>query len=274
MAITRTPIIDDDGSGSTGTVLDNAWKQELYNQIDASLITDTGTTIATIATAGNYDVATTPSQIRIVRAFPDTADVTIYSASPGRAGDLLVIQHIGTDDSKFVYLPHDTASRPYPGFWNRTTSAWTVLGKFGSAIYHWDLGHARWVLASHDQGTPREIPYSGGMYQPNTGTWVTVFGKTQILYRVVGDSVELTINVNESTITGSPTQLFISGLPFTFRVLTAGSYIQGLSAGPTGGWVNVLGLPSASSIMFTRGDSTPFVNGTNWLACQFRIRLT
>jgi hypothetical protein len=36
MAITRTPIVDDDGTGTTGTVLDNTWKQELYNQIDAS----------------------------------------------------------------------------------------------------------------------------------------------------------------------------------------------------------------------------------------------
>jgi hypothetical protein len=35
MAITRTAIIDDDGSGKTGTVIDNAWKQEFYNQIDA-----------------------------------------------------------------------------------------------------------------------------------------------------------------------------------------------------------------------------------------------
>ncbi|HMJ86606.1 MAG TPA: hypothetical protein VK504_25690 [Vicinamibacterales bacterium] len=34
MPITRTAIIDDDGSGKTGTVIDNAWKQELYNQID------------------------------------------------------------------------------------------------------------------------------------------------------------------------------------------------------------------------------------------------
>jgi len=35
MAITRTPIVDDDGTGTTGTVIDNAWKTELYNQIDA-----------------------------------------------------------------------------------------------------------------------------------------------------------------------------------------------------------------------------------------------
>lgn len=35
MPITRTSITDDDGTGTTGTVLNNAWKQELYNQIDA-----------------------------------------------------------------------------------------------------------------------------------------------------------------------------------------------------------------------------------------------
>jgi hypothetical protein len=28
-------MIDDDGSGTTGTIINNAWKQELYNQIDA-----------------------------------------------------------------------------------------------------------------------------------------------------------------------------------------------------------------------------------------------
>jgi hypothetical protein len=37
MAITRTNIVDDDGSGTTGTVLGNTWKQELYDQIDDAL---------------------------------------------------------------------------------------------------------------------------------------------------------------------------------------------------------------------------------------------
>lgn len=32
--ITRTAIIDDDLTGTTGTILDDAWKQELYDQID------------------------------------------------------------------------------------------------------------------------------------------------------------------------------------------------------------------------------------------------
>jgi hypothetical protein len=35
MPITRTPWIDDDGTGTTGTIINNAEKTLLYNQIDA-----------------------------------------------------------------------------------------------------------------------------------------------------------------------------------------------------------------------------------------------
>jgi len=38
MPITRTPMIDDDGSGTTGTIINNAWKTELYDQIDAGVV--------------------------------------------------------------------------------------------------------------------------------------------------------------------------------------------------------------------------------------------
>ena len=38
MAITRTAWIDDDGTGTTGTVINNAEKQLLYDQIDAALV--------------------------------------------------------------------------------------------------------------------------------------------------------------------------------------------------------------------------------------------
>jgi len=35
MPITRTPWTDDDGTGTTGTIVNNAEKQGIYNQIDA-----------------------------------------------------------------------------------------------------------------------------------------------------------------------------------------------------------------------------------------------
>jgi hypothetical protein len=37
VTITRSPWVDDDGSGTTGTVINNAVKTDLYNQIDTAL---------------------------------------------------------------------------------------------------------------------------------------------------------------------------------------------------------------------------------------------
>ena len=56
MPITRTAMIDDDGSGTTGTILNNAWKQELYGQIDALRIQASGPG-STPFTAANFTAA-------------------------------------------------------------------------------------------------------------------------------------------------------------------------------------------------------------------------
>jgi len=64
MAITRTPIVDDDGSGETGTAIDNAWKQEFYDQIDAVTAPIASPRVAidpaTLVFAGGWTV--TPAQ--------------------------------------------------------------------------------------------------------------------------------------------------------------------------------------------------------------------
>ena len=43
MPITRTVMVDDDGTGTTGTVLNNAWLQTIYNQIDGVSTVEYGT---------------------------------------------------------------------------------------------------------------------------------------------------------------------------------------------------------------------------------------
>jgi hypothetical protein len=64
MAITRTPIIDDDGTGTTGTIINNLWKQEFYDQIDGVVVPITPATFTDIpynqsnfnATSGTFFV--------------------------------------------------------------------------------------------------------------------------------------------------------------------------------------------------------------------------
>src|SRR6187431_3257585 len=52
MAITRTPMIDDDGSGTTGTIINAAWKSELYDQIDGAIAPVGPFTLADVSGAG------------------------------------------------------------------------------------------------------------------------------------------------------------------------------------------------------------------------------
>jgi len=61
VTITRTPWIDDDGTGTTGTILNNAAKTQLYDQIDGALAqvapAADGQWVATPFNAAHYQAA-------------------------------------------------------------------------------------------------------------------------------------------------------------------------------------------------------------------------
>jgi hypothetical protein len=58
MAITRTAMVDDDGTGTTGTIINNAWKTEFYNQIDAALLAVAAPYSAAVATNTTQSIPT------------------------------------------------------------------------------------------------------------------------------------------------------------------------------------------------------------------------
>jgi hypothetical protein len=84
MPITRTPMIDDDGSGTTGTIINNAWKQEFYNQIDDVIVT-VGAWVDIAFNAANFSA---PSPMMWTVASGD--QVTFGYALAGRLATVLV----------------------------------------------------------------------------------------------------------------------------------------------------------------------------------------
>lgn len=62
MAITRTAWTDDDGTGTTGTIINNAEKTLLYNQIDASA--------AFVNQANTFDSLQTMAGLSITESYP------------------------------------------------------------------------------------------------------------------------------------------------------------------------------------------------------------
>jgi hypothetical protein len=88
MPITRTPIIDDSGDGRSGTVIDNAWKQELYDQIDGttgtagwtpytvSWRTDGGwPTVGNGVLSGRYAIVGKTCHVAIITGFGSTTGI-------------------------------------------------------------------------------------------------------------------------------------------------------------------------------------------------------
>lgn len=84
MAITRTPIVNDDGTLTTGTVLNTAWKDELYDQIDAAIGAAVPSTPISVANGGTG--ATTLTAKGVVFGNGTSA---VGITAVGTAGDVL-----------------------------------------------------------------------------------------------------------------------------------------------------------------------------------------
>lgn len=94
--IVRTALTDDDGTGTTGTVLNNAWLTALYAAIDAAIqtvftLTD-GATVALDASKG--------SVFRLAAA----GDRTVSVPTNALAGQRILLQHYASGGSRTLTL--------------------------------------------------------------------------------------------------------------------------------------------------------------------------
>lgn len=108
MAITRTTWTDDDGSGTTGTVINNAVKTELYNQIDAALTAD-------IAAAGALKLPLTGGTLTgslTVSNLADGANGLILKGA-GTNGPALDFSNVTTGALAQMWVPNDKSFHLY-----------------------------------------------------------------------------------------------------------------------------------------------------------------
>lgn len=146
MAITRTPIIDDDGSGTTGTVIDNAWKQEFYNQIDAIVggawiqvpfnaanfyASAEGTWTVTAANQNNYAYVTV-GPVRLV---------AIYLSNTGVAGNPVSLNVKFSDN----WGPTHMIGQTYPYANNAIATSGFVTNEGAVMKFHRDTLGTPWA---------------------------------------------------------------------------------------------------------------------------------
>lgn len=161
MAITRTPWIDDDGTGTTGTVINNAEKQLLYDQIDAAIAAAQGWTNLLVNSNGGTVNDWNPgivghTIINVSLASGTTLNVTGLAAATPVIGQIVRFILTTTSGGQIVFHHEHTASVVTNRMHLRQTPTQAVNGYWGYAELQYVntyLGPS-WVLNAIANGVP------------------------------------------------------------------------------------------------------------------------
>lgn len=216
MVMPRTAWADDSGSGSDGTILNNAEKTALYDQIDARWsevgISSTGAINNLSITEGDvarFDNATIAILSGIVApASPPKPGKRLYLYSAA-AGDVEILNESGLSTA---------ANRFITGF-NGPIRLAAGIGR-AVAIYD-DLTNDRWRIIHHEQG--QAIGYTpiwtASGVAPALGN-----GTLAGAYYVRGKQVSVHITFTAGSTTTFGTGVYSFTLPFVGSAAVAGSF--------------------------------------------------
>lgn len=265
MAITRTAWTDDDGSGTTGTVINNAVKTTLYDELDGRW---SEMTITSTGTQNNVSITTGGIECDVLRC-NNASDLTITGiakpASPAKPGKKLLVMSVGAGA---VYLPHQsassTAANRIQGFITTGIGAPLAPG-VGVALLEYDETSDYWRLVVHEQGlgiTPAfnaaDFGASGG------GTWTVGSGDitTMRLY-VRGRMVTLMWYITTSQASGSPADLRIGNGQWGGYTVSKTTLTQAFGVHNGGGVSAAYAQAAAAGIIvsITRNDGAAWNSG-------------
>lgn len=265
MAINRTPfnaLVDDDGSGLTGSVWNKAAIQ--------SVILDP----ADAAYANKYDTVVSNSNTGMQNAWApglsghtyvswySAADMTINGIAGGVVGQRLTIRNDA--GGGVIYVTHNSAAAAAGNKLSLvTTSGPTPIAGLGYASFVYQGSF--WVLVAHEQGAWITPPFSAADYFSTPGSWTVAAGNVGYCkYRISGKQLTLQMYLNSTVTAGSPTQLK-RNVPGGYSLVAAGGTFLGpcmmaYEAGPT---TLSLVISNGTNFSMAKGYDTPaFANYT------------
>ncbi len=247
MSITRTTDTDDDGSGTTGTIHNNAWLQALYDAVDARWSVAT-----TTSTGSQNDLSFSQADLfRCNNASALTITGLTAPASPAKNGKRLVIAPVGAGT---VSLADQSGSSTAA---NRIiTGIGTTLVLNGPTLLVYDDDTDRWRVLSH-----HTIDWTFTTYTPtwssSGGTPVTVGNSTTTgRYKRSGKKIDFDISFTFGSTSAQGTgNTWLFSLPTTADGTSFGSFAATVFDAGTGSFAANATMNSATTVSMTRGDS-------------------
>jgi hypothetical protein len=151
MSIARTTIVDDDGTLTTGTIWNNAWKTELYDQIDARW--SEATTTAT-GTQNNLSISEADT-FRANNATALTITGLVAPATPAKPGKPLRVVAIGA--GTVTLNNEDAGSTAANRIITGTGAALTLAAGTGWALLVYDDTSDRWRVLGSSVDTAAQV---------------------------------------------------------------------------------------------------------------------
>lgn len=245
MAITRTAWTDDDGSGTTGTVINNAEKTALYDQIDAMshghLLVDQ-VDITSTGTVNNHN----PGGVT-VRCNNATA-LTITGRAPYADGEIAIYENVGT--STVTFTDQGAGSTAANRFLMPVTSG-QIIGPSGAIGFKYDGTSDRWRVIFVRAGTA--IAYTPTWTNGTIGNG-TLTGR----YRQDGGLVWVDISVTMgSTSTFGAGSVWAFSLPMTAAGTTGQVFAAHILDSGTAFYIGAAVPASTTTIsIYTNGASS------------------
>lgn len=187
-------LVDDDGTGLVGTLMDVQEIKGLLMGAGSTLRTDTGT-------VNNWNPGMAG---HTYVEWNGTATLTVTGiVSAGFVGQSVVVRNIGT--GVIYFQPANANSAASNRFWHSSNRFPLPVAPGGWIMYRWGP-QGIWMLVGHQQGAWVPIPYAASNYTASGSmTWTVEAGDVlSHKYRIDGLTLWLNFYLATTTIGGTP----------------------------------------------------------------------
>lgn len=260
MAITRTSIVDDDGTLTTGTIWNNAYKTELYDQIDAAI--SAGGLVQTITATGTQNNLSLSAGVTVLRC-NNASLLTITGLTAGTSGQQLTIVAL---NAQVDFTHQDSGSTAANRLFNiATVGKTTILAPGGSARFIYDAGGGFWKLIAHTQGAWLTRTFAAGNYTGGGSmTWTVDSGDVLAeRWELNGRRVTAFLALQTTSVGGTLSTALQVALPNGWTAAFAGEGYNAVRASDNNAaYANGLAIATSTVIQVYKDLGA----GTNWSA--------